>query len=93
MNIETAKVIDPKVLEEKILHILSIYPIVSPTMLQGALGPSVKSAVWRPALSRLIEAGKVIEETESLQTPTERYNTYTKLYIAGVTVDMGIKDE
>ena len=70
----------------KILHLLSIYPIIPPTMLQGVLGPSLKPALWRPVLEQLKKEGKVIEEQESTLTPAERYNTYLKLRLPGVTV-------
>jgi len=69
-------------IEAKILHILGIYPTISPTMLQGGLGPYTKPALWRPVLAKLVEEGKVIESQESLQTPSDRYNTYTKLSLA-----------
>ena len=74
--------------EAKILHILQIYPIISPTMLQSGLGPQTKPAVWRPVLRRLIDEGKVKEDQESLQTPSERYNNYTKLSLPNVRVEM-----
>ncbi len=69
-------------IEAKILHILKIYPTISPTMLQSGLGPYTKPALWRPVLARLIEEGKVLESQESLQTPSDRYNTYSKLSLA-----------
>jgi len=71
-----------KEIEVKIIHQLKIFPIISPTMLQGALGPSLKPALWRPILTDLIERGVVIEELETVLTPAERYNTYTKLSLA-----------
>ena len=73
-------------IEDKILHILTVYPVISPTMLQAGLGPSTKPALWRPVLSRLMEEGKVVEESESLETPTSRYNTYNKLSLKGTVV-------
>lgn len=73
----------------KILHLLSIYPIISPTMLQGGLGPYMKPALWRPVLAELIESGKVILEQESMQTPTDRYNTYSKLSLPDTTISVG----
>jgi len=79
----------PEEIETKILHLLRIYPIISPTMLQGGLGPATRPAQWRPVLIDLIEQGKVIEEQESMQTPSERYNTYSKLSLAGTTVSVG----
>ena len=66
----------------KILHLLSIYPVISPTMLQGGLGPSVRPVHWRPVLEQLEDEGIVIKEQDSMQTPTGRYNTYTKLSLA-----------
>ncbi len=70
----------------KILHILSIYPVISPTMLQGGLGPYMKPAQWRPVLASLIEDDKVIESSESMMTPNDRYNTYTKLSLPDTEV-------
>ncbi len=70
----------------KILHLLKIYPIISPTMLQSGLGPQLKPAQWRPVLTKLIAAGDVIDEKESMQTPAERYNTYSKLSLPGTVV-------
>lgn len=69
-------------IQNKIVHILKIYPIISPTMLQSGLGPYVKPALWRPVLAKLIEDGTVIEDQKSLYTPSDRYNTYTLLSLA-----------
>jgi len=76
----------------KILHLLKIYPVISPTMLQSGLGPYTKPAIWRPALAELISEGKVIETQESLQTPSERYNTYSKLALPLTRVTVGHVD-
>ncbi len=64
---------------DRILHILDIYPIISPTMLQGGLGPQLKPKVWRPVLLELIERDIVIESKKSCMTPAGRYNTYVQL--------------
>ncbi len=69
-------------IETKIIHLLGIYPIISPTMLQGGLGPQLKPALWRPVLTDLIERGIVVTDVESMTTPTGRYNDYTKLSLA-----------
>ena len=70
----------------KIAHLLSIYPIISPTMLQGGLGPAMKPVMWRPVLDAMIADGDVVLEQASMMTPTERYNTYTKLHLPGAVV-------
>ena len=77
---------DAEDIATKILHLLSIYPIISPTMLQGALGPQMRPAHWRPVLETLIEDKRVIESQKSMLTPTERYNTYSRLSLPGTNI-------
>lgn len=71
-------------IEVKILHILEIYPVISPTMLQGGLGPGVKSADWRPVLNSLLDRGIVVKSEVNKQTPVGRYNCYKRLSLANV---------
>lgn len=85
-NVKELHDVSPEEIRTKILHLLRIYPIISPTMLQGGLGPAMKPVLWRPVLDELLKEGAVIQEQESMLTPTERYNTYTKLSLPGVTV-------
>lgn len=70
----------------KIVHLLSIYPIISPTMLQGGLGPQMRPAQWRPVLAQLIDDGKVIESQKSMMTPNDRYNTYSRLSLPSTLI-------
>lgn len=67
---------------EKIIHTLTVYPLISPTMLQGGLGPYMKPDVWRPILDKLIHTGVVIQEHVPFKTPYGRHNSYTRLYLA-----------
>lgn len=66
----------------KILHLLKIYPIISPAMLQAGIGPSIKSSVWRPVLKGLVSKGTVVESSLAGETHTGRFNTYTMLSLA-----------
>ncbi len=83
------EMLDPNMIKDKILHILKIYPVISPTMLQGGLGPYMRPAQWRPVLKTLVEKGKVLETQESLQTHAGRYNMYSKLSLPGTKVVVG----
>lgn len=85
---ELAEVEEEQELEAKILFLLSIYPVISPTMLQGGIGPSVKPEYWRPILRGLIQDGRITEVTESLTTPAGRANRYTKLSLPGTTISV-----
>ncbi len=70
----------------KILHLLRIYPIISPTMLQGGLGPAMRPAKWRPIYQELIAEGLIVVTPRSLQTHQERFNTYTCVQLKGTKV-------
>ncbi len=92
MNVPAVVVEDcttAEAIEAKILHLLSIYPIISPTMLQGGLGGHMKPAVWRPVLEKLIGEGRVAQTQKSMQTPTDRYNSYTMLSLADTKLNGG----
>jgi hypothetical protein len=74
-------------IREMILHTLQIYPVISPTMLQNALGPWLKAGLWRPELEKLIQEGIVEQTLETKQTPKGRHITYKKLSLkAGVII-------
>lgn len=79
---------DPDKVRDKILHILKIYPIISPTMLQGGLGPAMRPIQWRPILQALVAEGLVMETQKSLRTPLDRYNTYTMLHLPETKIDL-----
>lgn len=85
-NVKELHDVSQEEIKAKILHLLRIYPIISPTMLQGGLGPAMKPALWRPVFEQMLKDGEIIQEQESMLTPTERYNTYTKLRLPGVSV-------
>ena len=76
----------PPNFEERIIHILTHYPIISRTMLQGALGPQAKPVDWKPVLTRMIADGKVVELSEDTVLPNGRHHTYAKLHLPGIEV-------
>lgn len=76
----------PAAVRAKILHLLELYPIISPTMLQAGLGPATKPKVWRPVLAELVTLGLVVEDEIPTTTTTERYNSYKRLHLPGVEV-------
>lgn len=70
------------VMEQRILHILENYPILSPSMLQISLGSGLPTSMWHPVLHSLIEAGKVARWTKSVVSPFGRVSTLTFLSLA-----------
>jgi DNA-binding HxlR family transcriptional regulator len=75
------EVSDP--VEAKIIHTLTIYPKLSPSMLQAGIGPGIAPRVWRPALERLVKAGIVRKQEAAMEVPySGRYQTYRILSLA-----------
>lgn len=71
-----------EVWKQKILHVLGIYPRLSPSMIQIGIGPSIPSAVWKPIMEKMIEDGTLKRENLSLKGPTGRDNNYAVISIA-----------
>lgn len=68
-----------KTIHAKIKHILQIYPIISPTMLQSGLGPQVIASVWRPILAEMIVDKVIKRDSVTLKSPAGRNITYVQL--------------
>lgn len=70
-----------KLLREKILFGLEVYPYVSPSMLHVFLGTATSAHVWKSILNDLIAEGLVTREEVTLTTPHDRTQTYTILHL------------
>jgi hypothetical protein len=64
---------------ERILHVLRIYPRISPSMLQVGIGPAIPASVWKPVMEQLIMENLIRRETIPLKGPSGRDNSYTIL--------------
>jgi len=76
-------------IQERIVHVLGIYPIVSPSMLSIGLGTALKTTEWRSALENLVEHGIVKRDFEVHLSPKGQDRTYTKIYLAKSYIRMG----
>ena len=68
-----------KTIRAKIIHVLSIYPKISISMLQVGMGTSLMPALWKPVLNQMIADKTVIQDRKTFLTPTERQQGYTIL--------------
>ena len=64
----------------RIIHILSIYPYLSSSMLQLTL--PYTAAEWRPVLDDLIADDVVVMDTKVAQTPTGRHQVHNLLKLS-----------
>lgn len=79
---DEAEVDKTEEIKEKIVHLLKIYPVISPTMLQGGLGPYVKPKDWRPILEELVNQGVVVMYQETHLSPGGRYNVHNLISLS-----------
>lgn len=66
----------------RILHGLEIFPFISGSMLNQAVGTSIPGELWKPILAQLIDEGVVVETAHSAKSPTGRAQTYTIYHLA-----------
>lgn len=68
-------------IEDKLIHLLKIYPYLSPSMLQVGLGTSMPSKLWKPVLEELIGRHVIGEENLMMLSTKGRHQTYTRLHL------------
>lgn len=72
-----------QIIREKILQTLTIYPRISPTMLQVGIGTSITPKMWHPILDKLIEDGLVKRDArQAANNISGRDQTYTIISLA-----------
>jgi hypothetical protein len=69
-------------LRSKIIHVLSVYPQLSPSMLQVGLGTSLPPNIWKPHLDELIEEGVILRTQRVVESPIGRAQNYVILELA-----------
>lgn len=60
----------------KIRHVLSIFPKLSPSMLQVGIGTGIPPRFWKPIFKQMIAEGIVEVKQASFLTPNGRDQTY-----------------
>ena len=58
---------DPKIVRRKIHNALALHPILTPSMLQIAVGTNVPPRIWRPVLIDMIAEGVVCRRDMEVQ--------------------------
>lgn len=66
----------------RILHALEVFPFISGSMLNQAIGTSLPTELWKPILSGLLEDGDVKEHVLQAKSFTGRAQSYTIYHLA-----------
>lgn len=68
-----------KTIRDKIIHTLTIYPQISPSMLQVGIGTAMPPTIWKPIMTQMEEEGVIKRHSVQSITPTNRVQVYTVL--------------
>ena len=71
-----------ELIEARILHVLTVWPKLNPSMLQVGIGTALSPKMWHPVLERLIAEGKVVKYELSGRGPTGRDQIFTVLRLS-----------
>jgi hypothetical protein len=70
-----------RTVSQRILYLLNVYPGISRSMLQVAIGAAMSPTIWKPVLEQLIKEGKVKQLTKAGRTPMGRTIQHLHLYV------------
>lgn len=68
-------------IRSRLIHVLTIYPGISPSMLQVGIGTALSPKMWHPIMDKLKADGIVKEDEFMAQAPNGRDLTYKKLVL------------
>ena len=70
------------IIREKIAHVLTIFPIISRTMLNVGIGTAIPPALWKPVLQGMIDEGIVLVDTIQCETPNGYHRAFNRVLLA-----------
>lgn len=82
MHAHAVETVGTDPIRDRILHLLTVYPRISPSMLQIGIGTSVPPTLWRPILDDLVKEGRVLIENVNCQSPAGRARSYQVVSLA-----------
>lgn len=82
MSLET----ETRMLRSRITELFGVYPRMSPTMLQAALGPSLSPRIWRPVMDKMIHEGTLTLDAEMPPVVSGRSRPYTVLSLTSAKI-------
>lgn len=67
----------PERIQEQLTHLLRVYPVLSPTLIQALLGTKVRPHVWKPVMEQMIEGGTLVRQIAVSKNAWGQLHNYT----------------
>lgn len=77
----------PEDIKDKIIHLLQIFPVISPSMMQIGIGSSLPTKIWKPVLRQLILDKVVKEDFFVHPSAAGRQQSYTLLSLKDTPIN------
>ena len=68
---------DQTQIQEQLTHLLKVYPVLSPTLIQGLLGSNIRPTFWKPVLEAMIDEGSISRDEVQAQNAYGQFRSYT----------------
>lgn len=81
----------PDDIKAKIIHLLEVYPVISPSMMQIGIGSSLPAKLWRPILNQMLKDEILKMDVFVHPTATGRQQSYTLLSLKDTLVNFPSK--
>lgn len=75
--------IAPSQLQEQLMHLFQVYPVLSPTMIQALLGSKVRAIVWKPIMEEMISVGQLVRFEVVAKNTYGQLRSYTCIKLVG----------
>jgi len=69
--------------KERIRHALTLFPILSRSGIQTAIGPAIPNYIWSPVLDQMLESGEIIHHMSSVLNYNNRTRLTHRYYLTG----------
>lgn len=69
-------------IREKITHVLTIWPKISPSMLQVGIGTAISPKMWHPVFEQMLAEGLITRNEQYGRGPSGRDQTFITISLA-----------
>ena len=63
--------------QKQIVHLLQVYPVLSPTLIQALLGAKARPRVWKPIMEVMIKDGTLVRSEMVSENSWGQFHSYT----------------
>ncbi len=67
----------PEHIHKQLAHLLQVYPVLSPTMIQSCFGARVRPVIWKPIMELMLQEGVLVRNEVVSKDSWGQLRSYT----------------